>query len=81
MLNKGSLCVCVVAVVLVYIGMYAALCKEIGNIIVGVCGTYIYTLIVLYFRRLGLHFNGVSIRCVCMCVCVCVCVLLHGQAK
>ena len=33
MLNKGSLCVCVVAVVLVYIGMYAALCKEIGNII------------------------------------------------
>ena len=37
-LNKGSLCVCVVAVVLVYIGMYAALCKEIGNIIVGGCG-------------------------------------------
>ena len=43
MLNKGSLCVCVVAVVLVYIGMYAVLCKEIGNIIVGVCGAYIYS--------------------------------------
>ena len=59
MLNKGSLCVCVVAVVLVYIGMYAALCKEIGNIIVGVvCGA----LIVLYTQKYK----------VCLHVCVCV---------
>ena len=50
------------------VGMYAALCKEIGNIIVGVvCGAY--ALIVLYTQKYKVCLHV----CVCVCVCVCCC--------
>ena len=59
--------------------MYAVLCKKIGNIIVGVCGAYIYSHSIV-FRKARSPYQRCKYKVnLHVCVCVCVCCYMDKQ--